>query len=70
MLSLPLAAMMEQSPGEYSVFVARDGKAAQIPVTVGLQNAMTAEITEGLSTDDHVILRPSNLRENTLIEIQ
>lgn len=70
-LSLPLSAMIEQSPNEYSVFLAVDNKAQLKPVSVGLINATHAEIVEGLGENDTVIVGNGfALEENMPIEIQ
>lgn len=70
-LSLPLSSMIEEAPGEYIVFVAVDGKARLVPVTVGLQNAKHAEITDGLTINDSVITSQDKaLFEDTTIAIQ
>lgn len=54
-ITLPLSAMVERSPGKYVVFILDSGKAKQITVEVGLQNATHAQITSGLAEEDEVI---------------
>ena len=69
-LTLPLSAMVEQEPGEYVVFVAENDKAKLKSVSVGLQNATHAQITEGLSESDSVITsRRMQLIDGASIEI-
>ena len=40
------------------VFILRDGKAAFVPISVGIAGERYFEILKGLSTGDHVITGP------------
>jgi len=69
-LTLPLSAMHETEPNQYSVFLAVDNKARLTPVSVGLINAMHAQITDGLNQDDMIIAgQHINLEHDMPIEI-
>lgn len=70
-LTLPLSAMHETEPNQFSVFLAVDNKAKLTPVSVGLINATHAQITDGLSQDDTVIAGQSmNLEHDMPIELR
>ena len=65
-LTIPSAALVEKSEnGKASVFVVRDGKARQVPVTVGADDAIRVEILSGLSPDDEVILTKGAVSDGT-----
>ena len=51
---VPVEALREISPGEYSVFVMEDGEPKLRLVTVGLMDYTSAEIVEGLDAGDIV----------------
>ena len=50
----PVAALHETTPGQYAVFVLKNGKLALTTVTVGLQDLVNAEIKSGLQPGDVV----------------
>ncbi|WP_435017929.1 efflux RND transporter periplasmic adaptor subunit [Tundrisphaera sp. TA3] len=57
-VTIPSSGLVGQAgTGEGSVYVVRDGKARQVGVKVGSDNGIDAEILEGLSTGDSVIVR-------------
>ncbi len=51
---VPLAALHEYAPGQYAVFVMRNGKLSVDFVQVGLQDQVNAEIKSGLNAGDVV----------------
>ena len=51
---LPIEAVRDRARGPW-VLVARDGKAARVPVTLGLRGAGFVEVTSGLAADATVI---------------
>jgi HlyD family secretion protein len=51
---IPVEALREISPGEYAVFVMKDGEPKLRVVTVGLMDFTTAEITSGLEGGETV----------------
>ena len=51
---VPLVALHELDPGEYAVFVVRNGVPTLRPVKVGLQDVTNAEILSGLQAGDIV----------------
>lgn len=53
-LIVPIEALREITPGEYVVFVMRDGEPVLTPVEVGLTNFAFAEILSGLEQGDIV----------------
>jgi len=70
-LTLPLSAMLETEPNQYSVFLVVNNKAILTPVSVGLINATHAEITDGLKQNDAVVANQRmDLEHNTPVEIQ
>jgi len=70
-LTLPLSAMHETEPNQYSVFLSVNDKAKLTPVGVGLLNAMHAQITDGLEQGDVVLTsRHLRLEDNMPVEIQ
>ena len=59
LLSLPSSCLAgKPEKGKASVFVVRDGKAYQIPVTVGTDNGVRVAILKGLTDKDEVVLHP------------
>jgi len=50
----PVAALHETSPGQYAVFVLKNGNLTLTNVTVGLQDLVNAEIKSGLQPGDVV----------------
>jgi HlyD family secretion protein len=54
---------------DWSVFVARNGKAELVRVTPGHRNSLEVEIVDGLNPDDEIILYPGDrIQDDTLIE--
>ncbi len=51
---VPVAALHEVSPGQYSVFVVNNGKLTLTTVTIGLQDLVNAEVKSGLQPGDVV----------------
>ncbi|MBX2840073.1 MAG: efflux RND transporter periplasmic adaptor subunit [Gammaproteobacteria bacterium] len=69
--TLPLSAMVETEPNQYAVFLAHQNKAKLTPVKVGLLNEMHAQITDGLTADDAVLVSQQiRLQDNMPVEIQ
>jgi HlyD family secretion protein len=58
-LQAPVSALFRSNDG-WAAFVVRNGAARLQPVRVGHRNALTAEVLEGLSAGDTVVLHPSN----------
>jgi len=56
-LKVPLATLFRQR-GQWSVFVAQDGRAVLRPVEIGHDNGLEAEILSGLEAGDRVVLHP------------
>jgi hypothetical protein len=59
-LIIPQAALLETITGSF-VFVERDGRLLRIPVVAGTVAGDSAEITEGLTVGDKVVLAPVEL---------
>lgn len=55
-LSAPLQALIEETPGEYIAYISDGGKATRRDVQVGLKSLIDAEITAGLNQGDTLIL--------------
>jgi len=53
---VPVEALVEQSPGNYSVTILNGGKQQVRPVQVGLQDISFAEIKSGLQVGEVVLL--------------
>jgi multidrug efflux pump subunit AcrA (membrane-fusion protein) len=51
---VPVAALHETTPGNYSVFVVQFGQLKLTPVTIGLQDLINAEVKSGLQPGDVV----------------
>ena len=62
-LKFPIGALFRHE-ARWAVFLARDGKAVLTTVEVGRMNASDAEVVDGLSQDDEVILYPSDRIED------
>ena len=58
-IKLPLTALFRNG-SDWAVFVAADGAAERRIVTVGKRNGLEAEITDGLSEGERVILHPGD----------
>ncbi len=57
-LVVPSSALFRQA-GEWSVFVVEDGRVQRVPVGVGHNNGVQAEILEGLDAGQSVVLYPA-----------
>lgn len=58
-MSIPVEAIKTDKTGREYVFVLMDNKAVEKDVTIGVQSDDSAEVIEGLSIDEEVILNPS-----------
>ncbi len=58
-MQVPLSALFRRDRG-WAVFRAVEGVARLTPVTIGHRNDTAAEVTDGLSAGDRVILHPSD----------
>lgn len=58
-LQVPLGALFRQG-GDWVVFVLQEGRARMVPVRIGQRNALVAEVLEGLSEQDQVVVHPSD----------
>jgi HlyD family secretion protein len=58
-LRIPTSALFREKD-QPAVFLVKDGVAHKHPVTIGRQNGLEAEITQGLTQDDEVVLHPSD----------
>jgi RND family efflux transporter MFP subunit len=67
-LVIPTSAIVTFA-GVDKVLIAREGKVAEKRVTVGRRDAELAEIVEGLSAGDPVIVRPGNLVEGAPVRV-
>jgi RND family efflux transporter MFP subunit len=71
-LTVPSSALIEvEGDGRGTVYVIRDGKAHLVTVRVGRDTGIDAEILEGLSPDDQVIVRYNgSLAEGVAVEAE
>src|SRR5690606_18802082 len=60
----PRSAVFRAPDGSWHAFVIRDGRAEEVPVTLGLMNDQTVEVVEGLSPGDRVIIAPEATLEH------
>ena len=58
-LQAPVSALFRSNDG-WAAFVVRDGVARLQPVRVGRRNALTAQVLDGLSAGETVVLNPTN----------
>jgi RND family efflux transporter MFP subunit len=59
-LSIPSSALVNVGrPGAFSVYVVRDGRADRVPVKVGRDNGIRAEIVSGVQANDLIVAHPS-----------
>jgi len=57
-VTIPSSALIRQNTqGEGSVYLVRDGKARKVNVRVGSDNGVETEITDGLKPEDEVVIR-------------
>ncbi|HET6328111.1 MAG TPA: efflux RND transporter periplasmic adaptor subunit [Planctomycetaceae bacterium] len=70
-LSIPSSALVTGgTPGSFSVYVVRKGRAEPTPVKVGRDNGILAEILSGLAADDLIVDHPTeDLRAGAAVEI-
>ncbi len=59
-ISVPTSALF-QLEGNWTVFAVRDGRAVRLTLRIGHRATESAEVLEGVSEGDHVILYPSAL---------
>jgi HlyD family secretion protein len=59
-LVVPRSALFRSTSGDWQVFVVRNRRARLQKVTIGLMNDELAEITDGLSDDEPVVLAPES----------
>ena len=55
-LTVPLQALIEESPGQFFTYVSESGEARRRTVELGLKNLIDAEVTAGLNKGDVLIL--------------
>jgi HlyD family secretion protein len=68
-MKVPIGALIRES-GEWSVFVVNDGRARKRPVARGIDDGHWAEILEGLTGAERIILYPEDrVREGIRIKI-
>ncbi len=66
-LQVPLGALFRHN-GDWAVFRVLDDRAELTPVRLGRRTALVAEVTEGLSPGDRVVLHPGDrLEQGTLL---
>ncbi len=67
LLSIPTSCLSGKAErGKASVFVVRDGKAYQVPVTTGTDNGVRVAVLKGLTDKDEVVQHPpSDLVDGT-----
>jgi HlyD family secretion protein len=58
-LRVPASAVFRQADG-WAVYAVRDGRAALVPIEIGLRNGLEAQIASGLDAGARVILHPSD----------
>lgn len=70
-LSIPSSALVTSgTPGSFSVYVVRNGHAEPLPVKVGRDNGILAEILSGLRANDLIIDHPTeDLKTGAAVEI-
>jgi len=59
---VPVAALRQQTPGQYAVFVIDNGKQVLRPVEVGLIDSTYAEIKSGLKVGEVVVTSPAGTK--------
>jgi HlyD family secretion protein len=72
-LSIPSSALLKNGgeSASFSVYVVRDGRAELVPVKIGRDNGIRAEVISGLRSDDQIIARPAeNLTPGAAVEIE
>jgi multidrug efflux pump subunit AcrA (membrane-fusion protein) len=71
-LSIPSSALVNNSEsGSFSVYVVRSGHAELVPVKVGRDNGILAEILSGIQANDLVVAHPTeDLKPGAGVEIE
>ena len=59
-VKVPAGALFRLPEGDWAVFAVRDGVARKTPVRIGRSNGLEAEVLEGLTPGDRVVLHPSD----------
>jgi HlyD family secretion protein len=70
-LSIPSSALVNNGQsGSFSVYVVRNGRADLVPVKVGRDNGILAEILSGLGADDLIVAHPTeDLKSGAEVQI-
>jgi len=59
--TIPASCLIDQNErGEGQVFVVKDGKVKRVPIRVGKDDGLHAEVLSGLSADDELIAQPTS----------
>lgn len=67
-LKVPASAVFRAGDTK-AVFVVRDGRASTLPVKIGQMNGVSAEVTEGLSEGEEVVIHPDDaLRDGARVK--
>lgn len=70
-LTVPSGALVGKTEnGQSSVYVVRDGKAREIPVTVGTDNGIRVEILKGLKPEDEVIVNKAAVSPDAPVSVE
>ncbi len=71
-LTVPSSCLVDRNgKGEGAVLIVRDGKVHRVAVRVGLDTGLRAEIVNGLTEDDQVILQPdASIAEGTKVQVE
>jgi HlyD family secretion protein len=59
-MKVPAGALFRAPGGGWAVFAVRDGRVVLTPVTLGRSNGLEAQVIDGLSPGDRVVLHPSD----------
>jgi HlyD family secretion protein len=70
-LSIPSSALINNTEsGSFSVYVVRNGHAELVPVKVGRDNGILAEILSGIQANDRIVAHPTeDLRPGAAVEV-
>ncbi len=70
-LTIPTKALSSKSEGgtTASVFVVKDGRAREVPVSIGIDNGMRVEILRGLKPEDEVIITRTGITDGIPVQI-
>jgi multidrug efflux pump subunit AcrA (membrane-fusion protein) len=71
-LSIPSSTLVNNTEsGSFSVYVVRNGHAELVPVKVGRDNGILAEILSGIQANDLVVVHPTeDLKPGAAVEIE